>query len=109
MIDGGGQTLTPGFIDTHSHADGDIFSHPEALVVVSQGITTVVVGQDGGSPYPLNEFLSKLEENPATVNVASYVGHNTLRSEVLGDDFRRSASDEEVAAMAEILKSELES
>ena len=35
VIDGGGQTLTPGFIDTHSHADGGIFDHPDALVVVS--------------------------------------------------------------------------
>ena len=109
VVDGGGQTLAPGFIDTHSHADSDIFEHPEALPVISQGITTVIVGQDGGSPYPLSEFFSKLEDTPATVNVASYVGHNMLRREVLGDDFRRTASDEEVAVMAEMLASELES
>ena len=109
VVDGGAQTLAPGFIDTHSHADGDIFEHPDALVVVSQGITTVIVGQDGGSPYPLGDFFSKLEETPATVNVASYVGHNMLRREVLGDDFRRTATDEEVAVMSDILASELES
>ncbi len=109
VVDGGGHTLTPGFIDTHSHADGGIFDHPDALVVVSQGITTVVVGQDGGSPYPLSEFFTKLENAPATVNVASYVGHNMLRREVLGDDYGRIATDEEVAVMAEILASELES
>lgn len=109
VVDGGGQTLAPGFIDTHSHADGGIFDHPDALVIVSQGITTVIVGQDGGSPYPLSEFFSNLEHAPATINIASYVGHNTLRSEVLGDDFRRAATDEEVAVMAGILASELES
>jgi N-acyl-D-amino-acid deacylase len=109
VVDGGGQILAPGFIDTHSHADRDIFEHPEALPIISQGITTIVVGQDGGSPYPLHEFFSKLEETPATVNVASYVGHNTLRNKVLGEDFRRTATDEEVAQMADMLESELES
>lgn len=109
LIDGGGQMLAPGFIDTHSHADSLIFEHPDALSAVSQGITTVIVGQDGDSKYPLAEFYSKLEETPATVNVASYVGHNTLRSEVLGEDYKRTATDEEVAIMAEMLASELES
>lgn len=109
VIDGGGQTLAPGFIDTHSHADGGILEQPDALVVVSQGITTIVVGQDGSSNYPLHEFFTKLGETPASVNVASYVGHNTLRNKVLGDDFRRAAAEEEVAEMAALLASELES
>lgn len=109
VIDGGRQTLAPGFIDTHSHADGGIFDQPDATVVVSQGITTIVVGQDGRSPYPLADFFSKLEQAPATVNVASYVGHNTLRGMVLGDDFRRTASDEETGEMARLLADELES
>ena len=51
-------TLAPGFIDTHSHADSDIFERPDALAAVSQGITTVVVGQDGESPFPLANFFS---------------------------------------------------
>ena len=109
VVDGDGQSLSPGFIDSHSHADGGIFDHPDALVVVSQGITTVIVGQDGGSPYPLGEFFSKLEAAPPTVNVASYVGHNMLRSEVLGEDFSRAATDEEIAVMSDMLASELES
>ena len=60
VIDGGGQTLAPDFFDTHGHADRGIFEHPDALIVVSQGITTIVVGQDGRSPYPLAVFFSKL-------------------------------------------------
>jgi N-acyl-D-amino-acid deacylase len=108
VVDGGGLTLAPGFIDTHSHADSLIFERPDAIAAVNQGITTVVVGQDGGSPYPLADFFAQLGESPATVNIASYVGHNTLRSEVLGEDFRRVATDEEVAVMAEMLASELE-
>jgi N-acyl-D-amino-acid deacylase len=109
VVDGGGQTLAPGFIDTHSHADGDIFERPDALPVISQGITTVVVGQDGGSPYPLADFFTRLEAAPPTVNVASYVGHNTLRSEVMGEDFRRAATDEEIEQMQTMLAGELES
>ena len=109
VVDGSGQTLAPGFIDTHSHADSLIFERPDALSAVSQGITTVVVGQDGGSSYPLADFFSKLEEAPATVNVASYVGHNTLRTQVLGEDFERTATEEEVALMANMLASELQS
>jgi hypothetical protein len=89
VVDGSGLVLAPGFIDTHSHADGDIFEHRDATAVVSQGITTVVVGQDGGSPDTLSEFFGRLEQSPAAVNVASYVGHNTVRDAVMGEDSRR--------------------
>ena len=109
VIDAGGQSIAPGFIDTHSHANSAIFDHPDALAAISQGITTVIVGEDGESPYPLGDFFSKLEQTPATLNFASYVGHNTLRAEVLGEDYRRGASDEEIDYMAKILASELKS
>jgi N-acyl-D-amino-acid deacylase len=109
VIDGGGKALAPGFIDTHSHADSLIFDRPDALAAVSQGITTVIAGQDGDSYYPLADFFSRLAESPATVNIASYVGHNTLRGEVLGEDFKRVATEEEVAIMAGMLASEMDS
>jgi N-acyl-D-amino-acid deacylase len=109
VVDGSGQVLAPGFIDTHSHADSDIFERRDALPVVSQGITTIIAGQDGGSHYPLADFYAKFEVAPATVNVASYVGHGTLRAEVMGDGFRRAATAEEVEQMKEMLASELES
>jgi N-acyl-D-amino-acid deacylase len=109
VVDGAGLTLAPGFIDTHSHADSDIFEVPDALASVSQGITTVIVGQDGGSPYPLAEFYLRLEETPTALNFAAYVGHNTIREEVLGDDSKRVATDEEISAMADMLSTELES
>jgi N-acyl-D-amino-acid deacylase len=107
VVDGGGHTLAPGFIDTHSHADGLIFEHLDALSAVSQGITTVIVGQDGDSPYPLVDFYSRLEGRPAAVNVASYAGHNTIRERVLGDDFRRVATADEIGAMSKLLVAEL--
>jgi N-acyl-D-amino-acid deacylase len=105
-IDATGLILAPGFIDTHSHADGDIFEHPDALAAISQGITTVIVGQDGGSPFPLAEFAARIDTMGTTVNFASYVGHNTIRQQILGEDFRRTATTDEVAAMRELLLQE---
>ncbi len=104
LVDGSRLVLAPGFIDTHSHADGDIFEHRDALAVVSQGITTVVVGQDGGSPDTLSAFFARLEQSPPAVNVASYVGHNTVREAVMGQDFRRHATPDEVARMEALVR-----
>jgi N-acyl-D-amino-acid deacylase len=109
VIDGTGLTLAPGFIDTHSHGDRGLFEHRDALGAVSQGITTIVVGQDGGSPFPLSEFFMKLESTPVAVNVASYAGHGVIRRRVMGDDFRRVATDEEVEAMRLLLLEEMKS
>jgi N-acyl-D-aspartate/D-glutamate deacylase len=108
VIDAHGLVLTPGFIDTHSHADSDIFDYPDAEAAVSQGVTTVIVGADGESQLPLAGFFTRLEQSPAAVNVASFVGHGTLREEVMGEDFEREASDEEITAMAELLRTEME-
>ncbi|HZW59959.1 MAG TPA: amidohydrolase family protein, partial [Woeseiaceae bacterium] len=109
VVEGAGRVLAPGFIDTHSHADRDLLAQPDALPAVSQGITTVVTGQDGGSPYPLAEFYGKLDEQTIAINLASYVGHNTLRANVMGKDYRRPATEAEIAAMAEMLDAELDS
>ncbi len=109
VVDGDGQVLAPGFIDTHSHADGAIDDVRDALNHVSQGITTAIVGQDGGSQFPLADFFAGLETAPSTINIASYVGHNRLRTEVMGEDNKRVATDDEITAMAAMLASELES
>ncbi|MCZ6697214.1 MAG: D-aminoacylase [Acidobacteria bacterium] len=108
IIDAGGLVLAPGFIDTHSHADGELFEHPDALAAVNQGITTVIVGQDGGSPRPLSSFFEKVEQAPAAINIASYVGFGGIRRQVMGKDFRRPASDEEIEKMRVIVREEME-
>ncbi len=107
VVDLHGLALAPGFIDTHSHGDSDILRMPEALAAVSQGITTLVGGQDGDSEMPLAEFFRRLEEQPGAVNVASYAGHGTIRSRVLGADFRRVATAAEVEAMSALLREEM--
>src|SRR5207302_3456482 len=73
IVDAHGLTLAPGFVDTHSHASRGLFDNRDALAAVSQGITTVVVGQDGSSPYPLASFFYRLRTAPAAGNVASYL------------------------------------
>ncbi|EED33628.1 D-aminoacylase [gamma proteobacterium NOR5-3] len=109
VIDANGLVLAPGFIDTHSHHDdgGALAGRPDALPLLTQGITTTVFGQDGGHNYPLNDFLAGFDQSPTSVNVASYVGHNTLRDRVMGDDAKRVATTDEVDAMRAMLQKEL--
>lgn len=108
VVDAGGRVLAPGFIDTHSHHDRGLLESPDALGAVSQGITTIVVGQDGGSDVPLADFFGELEASPPALNVASYVGHGTLRRRVLGDDFRRAATEAEMDSMARLVRADME-
>jgi N-acyl-D-amino-acid deacylase len=84
IIDGGGLVLAPGFIDTHSHVESELFEQPGALAAVSQGITTAIIGQDGDSPFPLLDFRFRLMENPVAINIASFAGHNSMRGYVMG-------------------------
>jgi N-acyl-D-amino-acid deacylase len=107
VVDAGGMVLAPGFIDTHSHADSDILEHPDALAAVSQGITTVVVGQDGGSDIPLSAFFKRLDAQKAAINIASYSGHGSIRLEVMGDDFERPATPEEIEQMRALLREDM--
>lgn len=110
LIDAQGLVLTPGFIDTHSHHDydGALREHPAAAPLLTQGITTAVFGQDGSHQLPLGNFLADFENAPAAVNIAAYVGHNTLRDHVLGADSHRPATDSEVTAMQVLLTQELD-
>ena len=107
VIDAGGMSLAPGFIDTHSHHDRGLTTGRDALAMVSQGVTTIVIGQDGGGSG-LATLFSELEKNPVSVNVASYAGHGPLRRAVMGDDFKRKATAEEVERMKPLLKAEMD-
>lgn len=109
VIDGQGKVLAPGFIDTHSHHSSDYTKDAGVLPAVSQGITTIVIGQDGGSYFPLSNFFETLKREPAAVNIASYSGHNTLRFAVLGNEnFQRIATAAEVDSMKTLLRRDLE-
>lgn len=108
VVDGGGLVLAPGFIDTHSHHAGGLRETPQALGAVSQGITTIVAGNDGSHPYPLRAALDSLASAAPAINVAFYAGHGTLRQAVMGDDFKRTATQAEVDSMAVLLQQEMD-
>ncbi len=107
-IDATGMTLSPGFIDAHSHHDWGMWKMKDMPACVSQGITTIVVGQDGGSHFPLSDFFKKIENDPVAVNIASYSGHNTLRDSVIAGDFKRFCTPEEIANMKKMLEMDMQ-
>ena len=94
-----GLIVAPGFIDPHNHSDRGFKEDPLAASQVSQGITTVAVGQDGGSAFPVGEYLSSLDQDPVAVNVLTFVGHATVRSIAMRDDTARTANDAEIERM----------
>src|SRR6478609_4649097 len=108
IIDAKGLVLSPGFIDTHSHHSWGLNKNPEGLAVVSQGVTTIIVGQDGGSNLPLKDYYKQLADSAVAINVGSYSGHNSIRDKVLGKDFKRQASQAEVDSMILLLKEDME-
>jgi N-acyl-D-amino-acid deacylase len=103
-IDASGLVIAPGFIDTHSHSDRGLDSEPSANTQVSQGITTIAVGQDGGSAFPVGDFLEKLARSPPALNVLTFVGHATVRSKVMGEDTDRAATQTEIDQMRALVE-----
>jgi N-acyl-D-amino-acid deacylase len=108
-IDARGKIVTPGFIDTHSHGDplSDSFTN-----FLAQGITTVVLGQDGSSPgsgerpIPLAEWMRRVEERGSEVNVATFSGHGTLRTLAgVGEAPQPTAA--QLRSMQDMLRSDL--
>ncbi|HET9696395.1 MAG TPA: D-aminoacylase [Terriglobales bacterium] len=108
-LEGRGLALAPGFIDMHSHAGSGIFKDPAAKVMIRQGVTTALVGQDGDSEYPLADFFAKLAKSPTTINIASMTGQGTLREQVMGKDLLRASTPEELARMKQLLEQEMKS
>ncbi len=102
-----GLSLAPGFIDMHSHADRGLLEDLDAATVSRQGVTTIVVGQDGQSNYPLRDFNARLTATPTAINVASMVGHASLRMQVMGKDLYRPSTPAELGAMKKLLAQEL--
>ena len=116
-IDATGCIVSPGFIDAHAHSDAYLILEPDAPSKISQGITTEINGQCGGSVAPrygearlsgdwstllgsrltwrsLAEYRAVLEAAKPAINTIQFVGHNTLRSSVVGYAGRAAMSDE---------------
>jgi N-acyl-D-aspartate/D-glutamate deacylase len=107
IIDGKGKVLAPGFIDSHSHHFGDLNKNKAGLSTSSQGITTIVIGQDGNG-YPMDSLTKWMQTNPVVSNVASYTGQSSLREIAMGEnDLYRKATDAEIDQMKSVLATEL--
>ena len=122
IVDGAGLALAPGFIDVHTHDDTNVIRTPEMLPKISQGVTTVIVGNCGISaapvrlasefPDPMNllgdatafrfptfaSYVAAIEEARPAVNVAALVGHTALRNNHM-DRLDRAATRDEIAEM----------
>ncbi|NUU03694.1 N-acyl-D-amino-acid deacylase family protein [Herbaspirillum robiniae] len=131
VIDATGRVLAPGFIDVHTHDDTNVIRTPEMFPKLSQGVTTVVVGNCGISaapvslkgepPDPMNllgkseafhyptfaSYVAAVNAAQPSINVAALVGHTALRSNQM-DRLDRAASDDEIAAMRGQLREALE-
>jgi len=103
VIDAGGMVVAPGFIDIHNHSERGLTREPTAESQTRQGITTLPVGPDGSSPFPIAQFFERLERLRPAINILAFVGHATLRRRVLGDDYKRHADDAEIARMSEMV------
>jgi N-acyl-D-aspartate/D-glutamate deacylase len=131
VIDGTGQALAPGFIDVHTHDDTNVIRTPEMLPKLSQGVTTVIVGNCGISaapvrlagdpPDPMNllgtadvfryptfkSYVGAIQMAQPSVNVAALVGHTALRNNHM-DRLDRSATAAEIELMRAQLSEALE-
>ena len=101
-LDASGLVIAPGFIDVHTHAE-DLAELPLAKNFVRMGVTTIVTGNCGGSELDVAEFFRRIERTGVTVNVATLVGHGTVRSKVMGDAETRAPTGEELAKMKSLV------
>ena len=115
VVDGKGLALAPGFIDTHSHHDIGLDEEPEASALITQGVTTIVRGMDGFSDTPMrrggyfsvNDFSEYFHFVPIAINVASFSAHNSIRLEVMGEDYKRTATHEELNEMGSLVEADM--
>ena len=99
--------VSPGFIDSHTHAIRGIFDVPTAESSLLQGITTLTDGNDGTSPYPIDEHYQKIEHTKISPNWAVFVGQGTIRQKVMGLE-NRDPTDSELSKMEMLIKEAME-
>ena len=105
VIDAAGRMVTPGFIDVHVHVESSdrragLERIPRADNFILDGVTTIITGNCGGSETDLVAYRNRLQG--LGLNVATFIGHNSVRSQVMGTD-DRSPSEEEMQAMEAVV------
>lgn len=108
-INAQGKIVSPGFIDPHTHTLEELYSKDKNsnLNYLTQGVTTVVNGNDGEGPVDVAKTARELEANGIGTNVALLVGHGSVREQVMGRE-QRYASTEELKQMSTLLTQAME-
>ncbi len=102
-IDAAGRVVAPGFIDVHTHVEGDVEKIPTGDNYLLDGVTTVITGNCGGSEVNLGEWFSKIDKLGLGLNVGSLIGHNSVREAVMGTA-NRQATPEEIQKMQALVE-----
>ena len=102
-IDARGLVLAPGFIDIHNHSEDGLVKDPLAETQIAQGITTLIVGADGDSPWPIIAWLRSIEQTHTSLNVGTFAGHATIRELAMHKDYKRAAAPPEIRQMEQLL------
>jgi N-acyl-D-amino-acid deacylase len=100
VVDSTGLTIAPGFIDVHTHVERNVPTRAPFLAssFLRQGVTTIITGNCGRSFLNISELLTLLEANGANLNVATFIGHNTIRLKVMHES-AAAPSPEQLAKM----------
>lgn len=97
-IDAGGKVAAPGFIDVHTHSE-DICQIPAAENFLRMGVTTIITGNCGHSRTDVAKFFQEIADAKVTLNVATLIGHNSVRKQGMGGIFIRAPDEAQLAAM----------
>ncbi len=109
IIDASGLTVTPGFIDPHTHADDDLFSPPgnQNANFLTQGVTTVFIGNDGSGIEDRAANVAKMREQGIGTNAAFFSGHGAARRAAMGLE-NRAPTEDEMDAMRRFVAADME-
>ena len=103
IIDATGLIVAPGFIDVHTHIEDDEVKNPTADNFIFDGVTTVVTGNCGSSNVNVGEYLYRIDSLRTSINVATLVGHNSVRRAVMGTA-KRDPTENELQQMEKLVE-----
>jgi N-acyl-D-amino-acid deacylase len=102
VIDAGGKVVAPGFIDVHTHSE-KISEVPAAENFLRMGVTTIITGNCGNSRTDVAAFFDEIRQAGMTLNVATLIGHGSVREQGMGGRFIRAPSTEQMTRMKQLV------